>query len=181
MKLTVRAGLLAAVTVASGAVTAHAGPLGDDLAKCLVSSSTSQDKTEIVRWVFTAVAAHPAVKPMASVTDAQREAASKAMGDLITRLLTVNCADATAKAVRGEGLSSIDTSFAALGQAAIQDLFSDPGVGAALSSMEKYVDVKRIGGLDAAAPPLPAASPPPSPQPSLQPSPSPTPPPSPRS
>jgi len=170
MRLFLRILLLATFGLA-GAATAHAGPLGDDLARCLVSSSTAQDKTEIVRWVFTAVAAHPAVKQMASVTDAQREAASKAMGDLITRLLTVNCADATGKAVRGEGLSSIDTSFAALGQAAIQDLFSDPGVGAALSSMEKYVDVKKIGHLDAAAPPLPQPSGSPSPQPSPSPRP----------
>ena len=172
MRLPLRTLLIATATLALGAATAHAGPDGDALAKCLVDSSSVEDRTAIVRWVFTAVAAHPAVKQMANVTDEQREATGKAMGELITRLLALTCKDATAKAVEHEGLSTVDTSFALLGQAAIQDMFGDPGVSAVLSGMEKYVDVKKLGHLDSgdkAAPqstPAPAPTPEPSPQPS---------------
>lgn len=48
--------------VAAPAVS-HAGLYTDDLARCLVVSTSTQDRADLVRWIFSAASAHPVVKP----------------------------------------------------------------------------------------------------------------------
>src|SRR5262249_28277691 len=61
-----RAAFAAALALARSAT---AGPYADDMAKCFVAATTSQDKTTLVQWMFAASSLHPAVKAMTTVSD----------------------------------------------------------------------------------------------------------------
>src|SRR5215472_2734610 len=104
--------------------SAHAGPYGDDLAKCLVDSTTKEDRIALVRWMFTAAAANPAVASIAKVTP-------KVM-------------DKAKTALKYEGPATIQLSFQVLGQVAAGEMFATPEVREAMSGLEKYVDKKKI-------------------------------------
>lgn len=135
--------MLAAVLLATCGAT-HAGIYTDDLSRCLIEKSTSEDKIKLVKWMFTAMALHPAVQGLSSVSAQDREAANKAMAELMVDLLTVKCVDQAKKAVQYEGPVAIQTSFQLFGQIAGKELFSNPNVAAGLSGLEKYIDEKTM-------------------------------------
>lgn len=49
-----------------------AGPTVDQLSDCLVKATTASDKTTVLQWTFTALAAHPDLKAFSNVTPEQR-------------------------------------------------------------------------------------------------------------
>jgi hypothetical protein len=123
---------------------AHAGPYSDDLAKCLVSSTSKADRVALVRWMFAAAAAHPAVASIAKVSPKIMDEANAATGALFMRLLTESCKDKAQTALQYEGPATIQTSFTVLGQVAASELFSSPEVKQAMSGLEKNVDSKKL-------------------------------------
>lgn len=124
----------------TGMSPAQAGMYGDDLSKCLVRSTTDQQKATLVEWVFAIAALHPSVKPLSSVSEAQRTALNKSVADLFTTLLTDTCRKETQDAVKYEGPAAIQTSFSVLGQVAMTNLFADPGVAQGMSAFAQYLD-----------------------------------------
>ena len=66
------AALIFAVGIAGAPLAAAAGPYGDDLARCLVRSTSPEDQTTLIQWMFAISSLNPAVKRLTSVTDAQR-------------------------------------------------------------------------------------------------------------
>lgn len=148
----------AALLLASGA--AQAGPYTDDLSKCLVRSTSEQQKAVLVEWVFAIAALHPSVKPLSSVSDTQRNDLSKSVADLFTTLLTDSCRQETQDAVKYEGAAAIQTSFALLGQVAMADLFSNPDVAKGMGAFSQYLDKSKF---DSVFPPAPGAVPAPNP------------------
>ncbi len=137
--------LLAAGLLLSGAV--HAGPYTDDLSKCLLGKSTMDDHIVIVQWMFAAMSRHPAVAPMATVSDAQVDVANAHMAELFTRLLTVTCRDQTKLALKYEPNIALLQGFQALGQEAGRELFVNPDVMKGMSGMSKYFDKKKLDDL----------------------------------
>ncbi len=131
----------AALSVSAGA---YAGPYANDLAKCLVNSTSQQDRQNLVRWVFAAAAAHPAVKSIANVSPEQLDQANHQIGTLFTKLLTESCRDETQKAMKYEGQQTLQTSFQVLGTVAGKELFSSPDVGNAMAGLKKYLDEKKL-------------------------------------
>lgn len=136
------AALWAAWALSAG--TAQAGPYSDDLAKCLVESTTTADKNALVKWMFATAALHPAVRSIASVTDAERAEITRSAAQLFETLLTVSCRSQAQQAVKYEGAVAVQTGFQMLGQVAARELFADPGVTQGLGELEKYVDSRKI-------------------------------------
>jgi hypothetical protein len=126
---------------------AHAGPYGDDMAKCLVESTTKEDRIALVRWMFAAAASNPAVAPIAKVSPQTMDDANAAMGALIMRLLTDSCRDKTKKALTYEGPATIQLSFQVLGQVAAGELFSSPEVKNTISGVQRHLDAKKLQAL----------------------------------
>ena len=110
-------GCLAMLGVFSHA-SALAGPYGDDMAKCLVRSTTEADRTLFVRWLFASMALHPDVESMALVSSEQREVLNKDAGALFQKLLTESCRSETQQALKYEGAPTIQAAFTVFGQAA---------------------------------------------------------------
>jgi hypothetical protein len=121
-------------------VSASGGIYTDDLSRCLVESTTEADRVNLVKWMFTAASAHPAVQPLAVVSSEDVESANREMAELIVRLLADACREEAQKATKYEGASTFEASFGILGQVAGKELFASPEVGAALSGLEAYLD-----------------------------------------
>ena len=142
---------------------AQAGVYSDDLGKCLVSSTTKNDRQDLIRWLFVAASHHPAVKPIASVSPAQQDDSDKQMGTLFMKLLTDSCKTETQKALQFEGTVTLQLAFEVLGKVAGQELFSSPEVAGNLKGLAKYIDVQKLkalatAGSTPAGPDKPAAA-----------------------
>ena len=124
---------------------AVAGPYADDLGKCLVKSTTSADKRELVKWMLATAALHPDLKAIATVSAQQHRAFDQAVGTLFERLLTHSCRQQAQQAAKFEGASSIEASFQILGQVAARELFADPIVAAGMAEATKHVDSRKAG------------------------------------
>ncbi len=123
---------------------AQAGPYSDDLAKCLVESTTTADKNALVKWMFAMAALHPAVKSIASITEAERTQSTRGTAQLFERLLTESCRAQTQQAVKYEGAAALQTGFQMLGQVAARELFADPGVARGLADLENHIDSQKM-------------------------------------
>lgn len=142
--------VLAGLALATGSLApavAVAGPYADELAKCLVKSTTEADKNSLVKWMFAAAALHPAVKPIASVSDEQRDELNRGAARLFERLVAESCRAETQEALKNEGPSTVQAGFQVLGQVAARGLLSDPGVARGLADLGKYLDKKKMEGL----------------------------------
>jgi hypothetical protein len=126
---------------------AFAGPHGDDLSKCLVEKTTQEDRMALVKWVFSAASAHPAVKGLTSVSAQQLDDANKATAELFMKLLTESCRSEAENALQDEGVTTLQASFQVLGLVAGQELFSSPEVSVAMSGLQKYVDSQKLESL----------------------------------
>lgn len=147
---TVRLALVVLVLASFAAGGAYAGPYTDDLSKCLVESTTPQDRADLVKWMFAAASLHPAVRSLASVSTEQLNDANKKTADLVVRLLADSCRQETQKALKYEGQMTLQASFQVLGQVAGKELFTSPEVATALSGLEDYLDVKKLESLNLA-------------------------------
>ena len=144
MKLTI---VLASVALALAALSsgpAVAGPYSDELAKCLVRSTTDADKTYLVRWLFASVSTHPAVRSIASVSDAERNELNRNAAKLFERLITESCKTQTQEAVKYEGPATLQSSFEVLGQVAGRGLLSDPAVSRSMAEFANYLDKQKL-------------------------------------
>jgi hypothetical protein len=130
---------------------AVAGPYGDDMAKCLVKSSSPEDKSVFIKWLFSGIALHPDVASMTMITTQQREDFNKRAGALFQRLLTESCRTEAQQAIRYEGPATIQYAFQVFGQAAAGDLFANPSVAAGMKDLAKYIDQEKIKALSTAA------------------------------
>lgn len=139
-----RIGQAALLALVLHAGAAQAGPYSDDLAKCLVESTTAADKNALVKWMFATAALHPAVKSIASVTDAERAQSTRSTAELFVKLLTESCRAQAQQAVKYEGATALQTGFQILGQVAARELFADPNVAQGLAELEQYIDSRKI-------------------------------------
>jgi hypothetical protein len=126
---------------------AVAGPYGDDMAKCLVKEAGPDDRTVFIRWLFAAIALHPDVASMATISAKQRDEFNKGAGALFQRLLTESCRSQTQQAIRYEGPAITQYAFQVFGQAAAGDLFANPSVAAGMKDLVKYIDQDKIKAL----------------------------------
>ncbi len=156
----------AALSIALFTAPAFAGVYADDLAKCLVASTTPDDRVALVKWMFTAVSANPAIATLSKATKQDIDAANKIVGALFTRLITVDCREKARLAVSYEGAPAIQVGFQVLGQVAGRELFSSPEVTQAMSGLQSAVDDKKIAEVfkdaapaDSAATPAAAPAP----------------------
>lgn len=140
--------LLAFISAASmWTSVAAAGPYSDDLAKCLVKSTTQEDRVSLIKWLFAAASRHPAVSSIANVSPAQLDEANKTIGALTMRLLTDSCRDEAQKAIQYEGLVTLQLSFQVLGQVAGQELFRSPEVASSMAGLQKYLNSDQLKAL----------------------------------
>jgi hypothetical protein len=132
---------------------ASAGPYSDELSKCMVKSTTVDDKNLLMKWMFAGAAMHPAVRSIAAITDTQRDELSRSVAEMFQRLMTDSCKTEAQDAVKFEGAGALRSGFQVLGQAASVGLFSDPNVATFMSGFTKYMDKDKMTSVLGPAPP----------------------------
>lgn len=123
---------------------AHAQSATDALGRCLADNTTGKDRKDLARWIFSAMASHPDMKPLSAVTTADLDAVSRTAGGLFTRLLADTCPKEAKAAMDSGGTAAIQTGFQVLGQLAMQELMTNPQVGASMTVLERHIDKGRI-------------------------------------
>ncbi|WP_237057585.1 hypothetical protein [Microbulbifer sediminum] len=140
MKIFPRALLLLAILSSQ----AFAGPFTDEMSKCLVRETSDSDKTLFIQWLYAAMSSHPDVKNLANISPAQASQMNEDAAGLVMDLLADRCKDETAQAIKYEGKNAFETSFAVLGQVAMQGLMANQDVQGYLSGLEKHFDGERL-------------------------------------
>jgi len=145
------AAMLGLVLAAAGRTPAQAGQYGDQLTKCLVDSTTDEDKAGLARWIFASAAQNPNVSDLATVTDEQRAEMSKSVAAIFERVLTQDCRTQFRDAKKNEGENMLSMSFGTLVQVAMGNLIDNPAVSQALGGIDKELNKQKFA--EAAAEP----------------------------
>jgi len=122
----------------------YAGLYTDDLSRCLVDSTSTGDRENLVRWMFVAMSAHPAVQTLYSVSAEQVDQSNREIGQLAMKLLTESCVEETSKALKYEGDAGLSGAFEVLGKVAAQEIFSNPSVAQAMAGLQQYFNAEKL-------------------------------------
>ena len=147
------AAALGLVLAVAGKAPAHAGQYADQLTKCLVDSTTDEDKAGLARWVFASAAQNPDVADLATVTDEQRTEMSKSAATILERVVTEDCRTQYRDARKNEGQNAnmLSMSLSTLVQVAMGKLVDNPAVSQALGGIDKELNKQKFA--EAAAEP----------------------------
>jgi hypothetical protein len=144
-KLIVVAGLGCMVAMSSH--PAIAGPFADDMAKCLVNSTSDADRTDLVRWIFSAITLNPDLASMTNITTKERAELVTKVANLFSRLMFDSCKSQVQQAVRNEGPQTITYAFQILGEVAARGMMTDPHVSQSMQDLGKALDQKKLKAL----------------------------------
>lgn len=125
----------------------YAGADADNLSKCLIDSTSDKDKTVLVRWVFSTIAAHPDIKDDFGIEPSKQDELNKLVATVYERLLTEDCAEPTKAVLRNEGTKAFEQSFEVLGGVAVEGLMSHESVANATKDFAKYLDEDKLNKL----------------------------------
>ncbi|RIX42440.1 MAG: hypothetical protein D3M94_18020 [Rhodocyclales bacterium GT-UBC] len=123
---------------------AFAGPATDALSACLADNTTGKERKDLARWVFVGMAAHPEIRSLSSVTQADREGLDRVVATTVTKLMTEKCLSEARTALERDGNTSIQGAFSVMGQLAMQELMANPEVSASFSRFAKYIDQAKL-------------------------------------
>ena len=125
-----------------------AGPFGDEMAKCLVTSTSNRDRTKLLKWIIRVYGVHPEVSFMVDLSDREIQVIDEDIADIFTRLLSEDCVDETKKALDYEGDNVMFTAFQTLGQVAAQGFIDHPSVERSISKFVELIDYEKLDYLD---------------------------------
>ncbi len=133
-----------AITIAAlgWGVPASASVYGDDLTKCVIAHSSTDDNDAFIKWMFIAMAANPKLKSLATITDAERSESNRRAGAIVSRLLTKDCRAQTVAALKYDGTEAVRNAFELFGKVAMGGIMNDPAVEAGLGGLDKAFDQK---------------------------------------
>lgn len=123
---------------------AIAGPTVDQLSDCLVKATTAADKTTVLQWTFTALAAHPDLKSFSNVTPEQKTQLDQKLAQVLQRVIVEQCSTQTKAVIQAEGIQAVGQAFQQLGQSAGQDIIKDPAVRQQLQGTLRYIDLNKL-------------------------------------
>jgi len=123
---------------------AAAGVYTDELAKCLVTKTSDQDRLVFVRWIVFAFSRHPGVADLARTDEGLGEEMAARMATVSQRLLLEDCHEETRLAIQYEGKQALKQSFQYLGQIAARTLNRSTEVQEEFGRLRQYLDEKRL-------------------------------------
>ena len=125
-----------------------AGPFGDEMARCLVTSTNKRDKAKLVKRVLKVYGEHPEVSNMVNLSEREKNVIDKDVAQIFTRLLSEDCADETKKALDYEGDKVMYTAFSVLGQVAAKGFNEHPNVANSMNKFIELIDTEKLDYLN---------------------------------
>ena len=133
--------LLTAVLIAP--ISTLAASPTEDFSVCVVDALNGKERKEFARLVFFAMAAHPEIQSFSKVTESDLDGTQKSIGEVFTRLLTVECAKEL-KAANDSDPLALQKAFELVGRVAMQELMNNAAVVEAMSGFAKHADMEAI-------------------------------------
>ena len=128
------------LATASYPLQSKAGVYGDSLGKCLVSTSTDQDKQQLVEWMFSAISLNPSVSSYVDLPAEKREEIDRRMAALFEKLVGETCRKEASDALKYEGANAFGAAFQLFGRVAGEQIFAAPEVSKGAEAFYKYLD-----------------------------------------
>lgn len=143
--------LVAAIVVCglfSSHATAQATPI-EAVQTCLTDSTSGKDRKLLAKWIFLAMAAHPELKSLSTISAQLQEDTSREFADLVMRLITVDCRIQmqTLTAADADASASMKLAFSHLGQVAMLELMTNKDVDASVSQFGDFLDEKELSSV----------------------------------
>ncbi len=117
-----------------------AGPFTDDFSRCIISKTTSQEKTDLVKWIYVTISFHPQLAEMSNLSSNDVEMANIRIADYMTNIFAYKCNEELIEAIKFEGEDSVIKTFELLGEIAISEIMRDEGVAMASEFFTQYLD-----------------------------------------
>jgi len=105
---------------------------------------TATDKTTVLQWTFAALSAHPDLKALSNVTDAQRTQLDQKFAQVLQRVIVEQCSAQTKAVIQAEGVQAVGESFQELGRSTGEDIIKNPEVKKQLQGVIRYVDINKL-------------------------------------
>ena len=135
---------LASLLSLGAIATTQASTTVDALSQCLVKSTTASDKTTVLQWTFAALAQHPDLNSMSSVTASQKEQLDKNLAQVLQRILVEQCSSQTKAVIQSDGLEAVGDSFQELGTITGNEILKTPQVKSQLNGVLKHVEMGKL-------------------------------------
>ena len=118
----------------------NAGPFTDEFSRCIVTKTTSQEKTDLVKWIYVTISFHPQLADMSNLSSEDVEMVNIRVADYMTNVFAYKCNKELIEAIKYEGENSVVTAFELLGEIAISEIMVDEGVSIASEFFTQYLD-----------------------------------------
>jgi hypothetical protein len=103
----------------------------------MVDTLNGKERTNLAKWIFFSIAAHPEIKSHSGVGQKERKESDEYVGKLITRLLTSDCPNELKRANKSDPVA-LQKAFELVGKVAMQELMTNQDVMKAVSNYARY-------------------------------------------
>ena len=125
-----------------------AGQYSDKFANCLMQKTTDRDKIVLVRWAFSALAHHSALRDEFNIPKSKFTKHEIAVADYVQYILGTVCFKETKNVLRYEGDEAFLKGFELLGEIAFLSLTNESAVAEALENYVIHIDPEFIKRFD---------------------------------
>ena len=120
----------------------------DKFANCLMQKTTDRDKIVLVRWAFSALAHHSALRDEFNIPKSKFTKHEIAVADYVQYILGTVCFKETKNVLRYEGDEAFLKGFELLGEIAFLSLTNETAVAEALENYVIHIDPEFIKRFD---------------------------------
>ena len=125
-----------------------AGKYSDKFTNCLTQKTTERDKIVLVRWAFSAMAHHSALKEEFNIPKSKFTKHEIAVADYVQYILGTVCFNETKNVLKYEGDEAFLRAFELLGEIAFLSLMEESAVSNALENYVIHIDPEFLRKFD---------------------------------
>ena len=128
--------------------SSRAGQYSNEFANCLMQKTTDRDKIVLVRWAFSALAHHSALRDEFNIPKSKFTKHEIAVADYVQYILGTVCFKETKNVLKYEGDEAFLKGFELLGEIAFLSLTNETAVAEALENYVIHIDPEFIKRFD---------------------------------
>ncbi len=133
--------ILILILIIFNQTTSQAGQYSNNFANCLMQKTTERDKVVLVRWAFSAMAHHSALKEEFNIPKSKFTKHEIAVADYVQYILGTVCFKETKNVLKYEGDEAFLKAFEMLGEIAFLSLMEEATVSNALENYVTHIDL----------------------------------------
>ena len=140
--------ILILILITFNQTNSQAGQYSNNFANCLMQKTTERDKVVLVRWAFSAMAHHSALKEEFNIPKSKFTKHEIAVADYVQYMLGTVCFKETKNVLKYEGDEAFLKAFEMLGEIAFLSLMEEATVSNALENYVTHIDPEFLRKFD---------------------------------